>query len=143
MRRVKIIVLLFLILSTSMHAQDYVPSRDDISAFFNTKTLVVLLDNPMLEYNIEIKEVMEQEWNITEFDFISFKEFEKISIDAIVDFLTRVKSGDVDLPIRADREWPFFWNAAELFPEAIEWAMEEAGFHVIRPLECVDFCLSR
>ena len=87
MRRVKIIVLLFLILSTSMHAQDYVPSRDDISAFFNTKTLVVLLDNPMLEYNIEIKEVMEQEWNITEFDFISFKEFEELRFDPQYSFI--------------------------------------------------------
>ena len=55
-----------------VNAQSYVPTRDDISSFFNTKTLVVLLDNPLLEYNIVIKEVMQQEWKITKFDFISF-----------------------------------------------------------------------
>ena len=49
----------------------YVPSRQDIAAFFTTKTLVVLEDNPLMEYNSIIKKVMQQEWNITEYDFIS------------------------------------------------------------------------
>jgi len=68
-------------------AQDYVPSREDINAFFNTKTLVVLLDNPLLEYNSIIKEVMQQEWTITEFDFITFKEFEELRLDPQYSFL--------------------------------------------------------
>ncbi len=68
-------------------AQDYVPSRDDINAFFNTKTLVVLQDNPLLEYNMVIKDVMKQEWNITEFDFISYKEFEELRFDPQYSFL--------------------------------------------------------
>lgn len=70
-----------------IEAQDYVPSRDDINAFFNTKTLVVLQDNPLLEYNMVIKEVMKQEWNITEFDFISFKEFEELRFDPQYSFI--------------------------------------------------------
>lgn len=68
-------------------AQDYVPSREDINAFFNTKTMVVLLDNPLLEYNSIIKEVMQQEWTITEFDFITFKEFEELRLDPQYSFL--------------------------------------------------------
>jgi hypothetical protein len=70
-----------------VNAQSYVPTRNDVSAFFNTKTLVVLLDNPLLEYNIDIKEVMQQEWKITKFDFISFKEFEKLRSDPQYSFI--------------------------------------------------------
>ncbi len=71
----------------SVMAQSYVPSREDISAFFNTKTLVVLEDNPLLEYNIIIKKIMEQEWTITEYDFISKKEFEEKRMDPRYSFL--------------------------------------------------------
>ncbi len=67
--------------------QDYIPSRDDINAFFNTKTLVVLQDNPLLEYNYVIKDVMKQEWKITEYDFISMKEFEELRKDPKYSFL--------------------------------------------------------
>jgi uncharacterized protein involved in tolerance to divalent cations len=70
-----------------VNAQSYVPTQADISAFFNTKTLVVLLDNPLLEYNIVIKEVMQQEWKVTKFDFISFKEFEKLRFDPQYSFI--------------------------------------------------------
>lgn len=70
-----------------MTAQSYVPTKEDISAFFYTKTLVVLPDNPLLEYNYIIKEVMDQEWNITEFDYISFKEFEELRKDPQYSFL--------------------------------------------------------
>lgn len=67
----------------------------------------------------------------------TYEEFEEISVEAITELLKRVKSGDIDLPIKADREWPFLWQAAELFPEVIELAMEEAGFQVVKPAMCV------
>jgi hypothetical protein len=69
-----------------MHAQS-VPSREDVNTFFTTKTLVVLEDNPMLQYNSIIKKVMQQEWNITEFDFITSKEFEEKRKDAQYSFI--------------------------------------------------------
>ena len=87
MKKLTVVLLVSLFIAPLMKAQDYVPSRDDINAFFNTKTLVVLLDNPLLEYNMEIKEVMEQEWKITEFEFISFKEFEEKRFDPQYSFL--------------------------------------------------------
>ncbi|MBN2812764.1 MAG: hypothetical protein JXQ80_01740 [Bacteroidales bacterium] len=68
-------------------SQGYVPSREDVDAFFTTKTLVVLEDNPLMEYNKIIKKVMEQEWTITEFDFISNKEFEEKRMDAQYSFI--------------------------------------------------------
>lgn len=71
----------------TLNAQSYVPTEDDVNAFFNTKTMVVLLDNPLLEYNIVIKEVMEQEWKITPFEFISFEQFEELRKDPQYSFL--------------------------------------------------------
>jgi hypothetical protein len=64
-----------------------VPSRQDIAAFFTTKTLVVLEDNPMMEYNSIIKKVMEQEWKVTEYGFISNKEFEEKRFDPQYSFI--------------------------------------------------------
>jgi hypothetical protein len=72
---------------TILLAQSYVPSREDVMAFFKTKTLVVLEDNPLLEYNSIIKKVMQQEWNVTEFGFITNKEFEEKRMDAQYSFI--------------------------------------------------------
>lgn len=71
-------ILAFVLLWTSMilHAQSYVPTQQDIVTFFTTKTLLVLEDNPLSEFNSIIRTVMQQEWNVTDFDFISNKEFE-------------------------------------------------------------------
>ncbi|MBN2613032.1 MAG: hypothetical protein JXB00_15870 [Bacteroidales bacterium] len=83
-------ILFMLLLSGLMKplfSQGYVPTREDINTFFTTKTLVVLEDNPLLEFNMVIKDVMKQEWNITEYDFISFKEFEEKRMDAKYSFL--------------------------------------------------------
>lgn len=87
MKKVMLGALIIALFSINTLAQDYIPSRDDINAFFNTKTLVVLQDNPLLEYNLVIKDVMKQEWNITEFDFITFKEFEELRFDPQYSFL--------------------------------------------------------
>ncbi len=79
--------MVILAVGARVQAQGYVPSREDIMAFFTTKTLVVLEDNPLLEYNSIIKKVMQQEWNITEYDFISNKEFEEKRMDAQYSFI--------------------------------------------------------
>lgn len=79
--------MVILAVGARVQAQGYVPSREDIMAFFTTKTLVVLEDNPLLEYNSIIKKVMQQEWNITEYGFISNKEFEEKRMDAQYSFI--------------------------------------------------------
>lgn len=58
-------------------AQDYVPSEEELEHFQNTKTLVVLEANPLLEYNIRIKEVVKNEWELTDYEFISAEEFKE------------------------------------------------------------------
>lgn len=70
-----------------VNAQTFVPSREDVDAFFSTKTLVVLENNPLMEYNKIIRGVMQQEWNITEFDFITDKEFQEKRMDAQYSFI--------------------------------------------------------
>lgn len=87
MKRLFLVTLGLLAVFIGLNAQEFVPSRDDINAFFNTKTMVVLQDNPLLEYNVVIKEVMQQEWNVTEFDFITSKEFEELRKDPQYSFL--------------------------------------------------------
>jgi hypothetical protein len=75
------------VISLTVSAQSYVPSRDDVKAFFNTKTMVVLPDNPLLEYNYVMREVMDQEWNITDYEFISYGKFEELRKDPQYSFL--------------------------------------------------------
>jgi len=78
---------IFIVLGGISFSQQYVPSREDVDAFYTTKTLVVLEDNPMLEYNYIIKEIMEKEWTITEYDFISSGEFEEKRKDPQYSFI--------------------------------------------------------
>ena len=87
MRKIVFQALVLTLLTGNLFSQSYVPSQDDINAFFHTKTLVVLEDNPLLEYNSVIKDVMKQEWNITPYDFISKKEFEEKRLDPQYSFL--------------------------------------------------------
>jgi hypothetical protein len=47
----------------------------------------VLEENPLMEYNSIIKKVMQQEWNITEYGFITSKEFEQKRMDAQYSFI--------------------------------------------------------
>lgn len=58
-------------------SQEYLPKHSDYLAFKKTKTLIVLDDNPMSDYNFRIREVIVKNWTITEYDFISNAEFEK------------------------------------------------------------------
>jgi len=82
-----LITLIFSGMILSAGAQGYVPSAEDVNTFFTTKTLVILESNPLNEYNAIIKKVMEQEWNITEFDFIPEKEFDAKRMDAQYSFI--------------------------------------------------------
>lgn len=82
-----IMAVIYLLPLTSLFSQNYVPKEADIQAFFKTKTLVVLESNPLLEYNTKITEAVENNWNITDYDFISFKEFEEKRKDPKYSFL--------------------------------------------------------
>jgi hypothetical protein len=53
-----IVRLLFFILTVNMVAQTHIPTEKDYQNFLNSKTYVVLDENPMSDFNFMIKEVM-------------------------------------------------------------------------------------
>jgi len=83
----KISIVLILILPFAYAYSQYVPTPEDLDHFFKTKTLVVKDQNPLNTFDGEIKQVMEQEWEITEWDIIPFDEFEEKRQDPNYSFL--------------------------------------------------------
>ncbi|KPK86418.1 MAG: hypothetical protein AMS27_05110 [Bacteroides sp. SM23_62_1] len=74
----------------SLFSQEYLPTREDLEKFFHTKTLVVLDRNPLNTYDGEIQDAMENEWTITEYEFIKFEEFEEMRKNPEYSFLMMV-----------------------------------------------------
>ncbi len=68
-------------------APDYVPTADEVNHFYQTKTLVVLEDNPIAEYNFVIRDFMQKEWKLTPYDFIKYSEFEEKRMDPQYSFI--------------------------------------------------------
>jgi len=68
-------------------AQDYLPNKEEIERFFTTKTMVVLEENPMSEFNLAAKEVFEKDWKITPHEFIKYADFEAKRNDPQYSFL--------------------------------------------------------
>ena len=67
--------------------QDYIPTAADIKRFPQTKTTMILEDNPMCEYNLILKELVPTEWNATPYDFLYWKNFESKRKDRNLSFL--------------------------------------------------------
>jgi len=68
-------------------AQDYIPTVADIKHFPQTKTTMILEDNPMCEYNLALQELVPDEWTATPYDFLSWKNFESKRKDKSLSFL--------------------------------------------------------
>ncbi len=68
-------------------AAQYVPTSEDLDHFLTTKTLVVRDRNPLNTIDSEIEEVMESEWDLTEYEIISFEEFDEKRLDPQYSFL--------------------------------------------------------
>jgi hypothetical protein len=84
----KLIVLLPVIsLFITSFSPEYVPTPDEVDRFYQTKTLAVLDDNPIAQYNFVIKEFMQKEWKLTPFDFITYSEFETKRMDPQYSFI--------------------------------------------------------
>lgn len=63
------------------------PTADDYKRLSETRTLVVLDDNIMSDFNLKIRDVMKKEWNLTKYDFITIKEFNTKMGDPSYSFL--------------------------------------------------------
>ncbi len=79
--------LVFLMLTFCMSAQKKQATEKDYQNFFNTKTFVVLDDNPLSDFNFMIKKVMPRVWNITDYEIISHAEFDEKRRDPSYSFI--------------------------------------------------------
>ena len=67
--------------------REYLPTPDDLEHFYSTKTYVVLQDNPLSDYNLEIQDAIREYWDITDYEFIKFRDFGEKSADKNGSFL--------------------------------------------------------
>lgn len=73
-------------------AQRPTAKKDQMANFYNSTLYVVTDDNPTSEYNSEIKEVIQKNWRVTKYDFISMSEFESKRTEAGSAFLVVTES---------------------------------------------------
>jgi hypothetical protein len=83
----KIIFIPVLFLIVTSFSPEYVPTPDEVTHFYQTKTLAILEDNPIAEYNFVIQEFMKKEWKLTPYDFIKYSDFEKKRMDPQYSFI--------------------------------------------------------
>ncbi len=79
--------LLPLFCASYANAQQHLPSPKDYKDFFNTKTIVVMDENPMSDFNFMIKKVMPRVWNVTDYEIVSQAEFEQKRRDPSYSFI--------------------------------------------------------
>ena len=69
------LALLTLFSSILLKGQAPFPSKDEIKQFNESKTCVVLEDDPFSVYNVYIKDAVKSYWTITPYEFIDLKDF--------------------------------------------------------------------
>lgn len=87
MKKLSVLFLLGMWCVSMWSQKEYIPTPEELQKFKNTKTLIVLEDNPLSDFNMVAKETMPVEWKITPFDFISWKDFEKKRLDPSYSFI--------------------------------------------------------
>jgi len=85
----KLIACLLLIVPfVHLQAQrEYLPTPEDLTRFHATTTYIVLKDNPMADYNIEIQDAIEKYWTLTPYEFLLHDDFADKSLDKNASFL--------------------------------------------------------
>lgn len=68
-------------------AQEYVPTAADIRRFAQTTTMMVQESNPICEYNLTMSDIVPNEWTITPFSFMPWKDFETKRKDKTLSFV--------------------------------------------------------
>ncbi len=92
MKTIIISTCLALICLHNAFSQISYPTPRDAGKIMNTKTLVVLEDNMFSSFNSHIKTVVNEFWDITEFEFVSAKEFNEKRRDEQYSFLVPIQT---------------------------------------------------
>lgn len=82
-----IISLLLLSIVSTSYCQEAVPTISDYQKFYKTKTLIVLEDSPLASFNFTIKDIVKKDWKLTDYDFITYDEFDQKKSDPKYSFL--------------------------------------------------------
>ena len=77
----------FLLYVVMLSAQSPFPSKDEIKQFSESKTCIVLEDDPFSVYNQYMKEAVAAYWKITPYEFIEIKEFNVRRTDPSYSFI--------------------------------------------------------
>lgn len=89
-KRIAILALALISCLTGFGQRNLVRSSD-VQAFLNSKTYVVLENNPTSQYNIEIRDAVERSWTITPYEFITAKQFDEMRKDIDKSFLVLIQ----------------------------------------------------
>jgi hypothetical protein len=88
-RVILLLIIAFSLTNIKLSAQDFmtVPSANEIRRFKTSKTYLVLENQLISEFNIEMQEAMEKHWYLTEFDVINAPEFNDMAKDKTNSFI--------------------------------------------------------
>lgn len=78
---------LLIVLPLLAAGQQHMPEIGDYHRFMKSKTMVVMDDALLSDYNVVIKEVMERSWTITPFEIITSQKFFEIKDNPELSFL--------------------------------------------------------
>lgn len=87
MKRFVVVLLAVLSLMRLQAQREYLPTEEDLNRFFKTKTYIVMQDNPLSDYNLEIQDAIKKYWTITDYEFLNFDDFSDKSVDVNASFL--------------------------------------------------------
>jgi len=82
---------LLMFIAVNLSAQDAVATNDEINKFYKTKTYVVFDSNIFGSYNKHIKKAVEQNWTLTEVEFIDESKYAQMKYSYRNSFLVRTK----------------------------------------------------
>ena len=75
----------------NMFAQDAVATQDQINKFYKSKTYIVYDSNIFGSYNKAIKKAVEQNWTLTDVEFINESQYSKMKYSYRNSFIVRTK----------------------------------------------------
>jgi hypothetical protein len=87
MKQLSLLLLMLIAFQAYSPAQEHVPELEDYQNFMKSKTLVLLEKNPMSDFNLVIRNIMENTWTITPYEFIDDAEFEAYRNNSDYSFL--------------------------------------------------------
>ena len=62
-------------------------NKNQIAEFFNSKTMVVMDENPLIGYNLAVRDAVKKYWTITQYEIINSDKFDELRDDPKLSFI--------------------------------------------------------